>query len=115
MKYVIYVDYAAGKHGHYLNNDVDYIKTDAKDICEAIEIAEQKYREFADDIYLIRIMEKSGKVITVEKGLTHIPFTAIMCKRSEKGGWHRNTSENFENNHVVHWCRFHNDDWFECQ
>ena len=108
MKYVIYLDYNAGTH----NPGWEYIKTEAKDVCEAIEMADDIWRNH-NDLYLIRIMEKRGNNYRLPDGVTGTDYYAIMCKRSWSG-WHRNNEQNCENEHAVAWCRMKGSEWFDC-
>ena len=108
MKYVIYLDYLAGTK----NPGWEYVKTAAKDVCEAIELSEGIWRNH-DDLYLIRVMEKDGANYKID-GMTVTTYKAIMCKRSDRGGWHRNIEKNFENHHVAGWFRCKSGaDWFD--
>lgn len=95
-KYVLYVDYTDSK--------VKYLPLVAKNPFEAVAEAEQIYRTLQknDCVYLVRIMEKSGKVETMySTGWKRQKYTAKLCKRSEKGGWHENKL-NLENHHDVY-------------
>lgn len=98
-KYVLYVDYTGSK--------VEYLPLVAKNPFEAVAEAEQIYRTLQknDCVYLVRIMEKSGKVETETMYSTRWKrqkYTAKLCKRSEKGGWHENNELNAENHHEVY-------------
>ena len=100
MKYALYIDYRATEKKGY-----EYIKMNAKNILEAIEEAEKVYNP--ETMYLIRIMEKSGKIERVNSHETHQLYTALECKRSHAGGWHRNDTEHGEdNNHKVYFVKF---------
>lgn len=108
MKYVIYLDYMTGANPN--GYKVEYIKTAAKDVMEAIELADATWR-MHDDLYLIRVMEKDGNNYKVD-GLTATNYKAVMCKRSDRGGWHRNTKENCESEHIAAWYRTkHDTEW----
>lgn len=93
MKYIVYIDYRANEIKGY-----EYRAMAAKNFKEAIEEAEMIYDP--EIMYLIRIMEKEGKVYSGE-GYKNQNYRAIECKRSCECGWHSNTNENSENEHVV--------------
>lgn len=94
-KFVVYIDYVAGK-GPKCGYSYELI--DAADLLEAIRIADNK---FSDRVYLMRIMEKQGKIrIDKESGGWKVEtYKAILSRRST--GWHRNTIENAENEHTA--------------
>ena len=103
MKYVIYKDYLAGKH----HIGYEYITAQAKTDFEAVEEAEKEWD--AEKLYLIRIMKKEGKAVKVagdtwKKQL----YKAVMCKRSDKVGWHANGEKHAENDHSIY--RFYKKD-----
>lgn len=107
MKYIIYIDYRAIETAGY-----EYRDMMAKNFKEAIEEAEKIYDP--ETMYLIRIMEREGKVYSGE-GCKSQNYRAIECKRSPEGGWHANTSENSETEHVAtrSWLNGHKDDpWY---
>lgn len=100
MKYVLYIDYRVTA-----GNGCEYIKMNAKNILEAIEEADEVYNN--ETMYLIRIMEKSGKIEKINSHETRQLFTALECKRSYEGGWHRNDTKHGENsNHKVNFIKF---------
>lgn len=109
MKYVLYIDYRSNASKAY-----EYRAMEAKNFKEAINEAEKIYNP--DTMYLIRIMEKEGKIYTGE-GCRNQNYRAIECKRSCKGGWHANSSENSEEDHVVRrsYMKFNGKiiDWYE--
>lgn len=78
MKYILYVDYRA----NYKPMFSEYKPLEAKNIKEAIIKADAMYN--ADTVYLIRIMEKTGKIEKVESDIKVQTYTAIMEKRSTK-------------------------------
>lgn len=99
-KYVLYIDYMSG-----FIKDCDYSSLTAKTPFEAIAEAEQIYRELRkfDRVYLIRIMEKTGKVEALRgSNWKRQKYVAKMCKRSEKCGWHENDELHGENHHEVY-------------
>lgn len=91
-KFVIYVDYITGK-GPKCGYSYELIK--ATDLMDAIRVADNK---FSDRVYLMRIMEKQGK-IKIEEGWKVETYEAILARRSS--GWHCNTIENAENEHTA--------------
>lgn len=109
-KYVIYIDYCAGGKESW-----DYIKCDTMSLPLVLSQAEEIYRKNggSDNIYLIRIMEHFGKARKSPDGTIINAFKAILCKRSEKGGWHLNDESNHENEHIAHWCRKVDVEWCE--
>ena len=110
MKYVLYIDYRAIETKGY-----EYRAMTAKNFKEAIEEAEKIYDP--ETMYLIRIMEKEGKVYT-ENGCKNQNYKAVECKRSCNGGWHANNSENSEEEHIVRRSYMKSNgnviDWYEC-
>lgn len=94
MKYALYIDYK--KNGKY-----EYFDLHSADLEEAIEAADElvELEGGNEAVYLARIMKKVGKITAPEKGLKQVTFEAILCKRSH--GWHRNTKENGENEHIA--------------
>lgn len=100
VKYVLYVDYMSD-----YGKDFEYLPLVAKTPFEAVAEAEQIWRHFRkkDCVYLVRLMEKSGKVETMySTGWKRQKYTAKLCKRSEKGGWRENNELNSENRHEVY-------------
>lgn len=110
MKFIIYRDFRAGSDIPF-----EYIAIDATDIEEAIEIADKMWNACKDNIYLMRIMKKTGKIETPYKaGYKFETYEAILCRRSH--GWYRNTLENCEGAHKVNKCWLTNDKseiWYE--
>lgn len=106
MKYVLYIDYRASYKPMYS----EYKPLEAKNIKEAIIEADAMYN--ADTMYLIRIMEKTGKVEKVESDIRAQIYTAIMEKRSTK--WAAMDEEQTYNGHhqVRHFYAKFND-WYE--
>lgn len=92
-KFVLYIDYKAneGPACGYA-----YKKIEAKDLMEAIQKADNA---FSQRVYLMQIMEKTGKVEKEEGGWKNETFEAVLCRRSY--GWHRNTKENSEAEHIA--------------
>ncbi len=78
MKYVLYIDYNAS----YKRMTWEYRVMTAKNIAEAIIEADAIYNQ--DTMYLIRIMEKRGKLEKVASDVKAQTYTAIMEKRSTK-------------------------------
>lgn len=98
MKYVIYKDYSTGMH----HIGYEYIGIEAKTDFEAIETADKMWD--SEKLYLIRIMKKNGKIEKMEDGWKRQYYIAVMCKRSNKVGWHSNTPDNCENDHFAYRC-----------
>lgn len=92
-KYVLYIDRCAVAEVPY-----EYRELAAKNITEAMIEADEMMR--GDPYYLIRIMEKAGKVKPVEgcSGWKQVPYKATFCNRGAHG-WHPNTTEYSENSH----------------
>jgi uncharacterized caspase-like protein len=78
MKYILYIDYRAS----YKPMTVEYRELNAKNIGEAIIEADAIHNE--ETMYLLQLMEKSGKVEKVESDIKAQTYTAIMEKRSSK-------------------------------
>lgn len=78
MKYIIYIDYRAS----YKPMTCEYRELNAKNIAEAIIEADAIHDP--ETMYLIKIMEKSGKIEKVESDIKAQTFKAIMDKRSTK-------------------------------
>lgn len=96
MKYIIYKDYLSGEH----HIGYEYMTIDAKTDFEAIEAAEKEWDE--NKLYLIRIMKKEGRPEAYYDGWKKQLYKAVMCKRSNKVGWHANTKENYEEPHFAY-------------
>lgn len=96
-KYVLYVDYTGSKF--------EYLPLVAKNPFEAVAEAEQIYRTLQknDCVYLVRLMEKSGKIESRDiSDWRRQKYVAKLCKRSEKCGWHENNELHSENPHEVY-------------
>lgn len=100
MKYVLYIDYRASYKPMYS----EYRPMNAKTIAEAIIEADAVHD--SETMYLIRIMEKNGKVEKVESDIKAQAYKAIMEKRSTK--W---TAE--EQDHSVKHFTAKFGDWFD--
>ena len=98
MKYILYIDYS-DKPMTYEYRALN-AKTIAEAIIEADEIHDQK------TMYLIRIMEKRGKIEKVERDVKAQEYTAIMEKRSTK--WAVEETE-----HSAKHIMTKRSDWFE--
>ena len=106
MKYVLYIDYRANYKPMYS----EYKPLKAKNIKEAIIEADAMHNP--ETMYLIRIMEKTGKVEKVESDVKAQTYTAIMEKRSTK--WATMSREQIYNrqHQVKHfYAKF--GDWYE--
>lgn len=104
MKFTLCIDYKAST-----KKGLDYITMNANSIEEAIEEADEKW---SADIYLMKIMKKSGKTER-ENGWKIEEYDAILCRRSY--GWHLNNKKNSESEHKVrHFIpKIAKCDWFE--
>lgn len=100
MKYVLYIDYRAS----YKPMCSEYCPMNAKTMAEAIIEADAAHD--SNTMYLIRIMEKTGKAEKVGGGVKAQSYKAIMEKRSTK--W---TAE--EQAHSVKHFTSKFGDWFE--
>ena len=100
MKYVLYIDYRAS----YKPMTYEYRPMNAKNIAEAIIEADAVHDP--ETMYLIRIMEKSGKVEKVESGIKAQSYEAIMEKRSTK--WTTKVQEHRVKHFIAKFG-----DWFE--
>lgn len=105
MKYVLYVDYRANEARSY-----EYKMLDAKNMVEAVSEADKIYNP--SKMYLVRIMERRGKVEKIAGVSTRV-YEAMLCKRSLTGGWHENISENSESEHCARYFYMKNISWFE--
>ena len=93
MKYILYIDYKATSGKIY-----EYKEMTAKTLIEAIGEADKIYNP--ETVYLMKILEKSGKV-EKENGYKVQLYKAIMCKRYD---WHLNNDENGEAEHNARRC-----------
>lgn len=106
MKYVLYIDYRANYKPMYS----EYKPLEAKNIKEAIIEADAIYNP--ETMYLIRIMEKTGKVEKVESDVKAQTYTAIMEKRSTK--WAAMDEEQtYNGQHQVRHFYAKFGDWYE--
>ena len=76
-QYVLYIDYRA-KH----NPAYEYLVLESENLKEAIVEADRIHD--IDTMYLVRIMEKIGKVDKVESNIRAKTYKAIIEKRSTK-------------------------------
>ena len=93
MKFVMYIDYAAGS-----KKFVEYREMQATDLEAAIIEADAAIEASEEEIYLTRIMKKVGKIEKVADFKTET-FQAVLCRRS--AGWHLNNDKNCENTHIA--------------
>lgn len=100
MKYVLYIDYRASYKPMYC----EYHPMNAKTIAEAIIEADAIHDP--ETMYLIQIMEKTGKVEKVGGGVKVQAYKAFMEKRSTK--WAAR-----EQPHSVNYFTAKFADWFE--
>ena len=105
MKYVLYIDYENPMSS-------DYRPMEAKNFREAIEEAEAMFDP--KTMYLVRIMEKRGKVERQEDGWKVQMYEAIECKRNASQKWHRNDEEHDENEHFAKRTYKGKLGWIEC-
>ena len=89
-KYIAMIDWKVE-----FKNGFDYVELDAENAVEAIEKADDLWNE---NVYLIKIMEKAGKINRYE-GFKVTTYTSILCRRSF--GWHRTNTENGESEVTV--------------
>ena len=78
MKYVLYIDYRAS----HKPMTWEYRQMNAKNIAEAVIEADAVHD--SETMYLIRIMEKTGKVEKVGGDIKAQSYKTIMEKRSTK-------------------------------
>lgn len=100
MKYILYIDYSAS----YKPMTSEYCAMNAKNIAEAIIEADAIHNP--NTMYLIRIMEKRGKIEKLGGDIKVQTYTAIMEKRSTK--WAA-----AETNHSAKHFMTKFGDWFE--
>ncbi len=106
MKYIIYIDYRASYKPMYS----EYRPLTTKNIKEAAIEADAMYNP--ETMYLIRIMEKVGKVEKVESDVKAQTYTAIMEKRSTK--WATMDGEQtYNGQHQVRHFYAKFGDWYE--
>lgn len=98
-QYVLYIDYRVNHKPPY-----EYLLMDAENLQEAIVEADKIHN--VDTMYLVRLMEKSGKVEKVESGLKAQTYKAMMEKRSTK--WAK-----METSHEVNRYMSKYGEWFE--
>lgn len=77
-QYVLYIDYRV----EYKPLSYEYRVLDAENMAEAIVEADKIHN--VDTMYLVRLMEKSGKVEKVESNVKVQTYKAIIEKRSTK-------------------------------
>lgn len=102
--FVICTDYKAGRHPEIA---LLYEAVKAENIVEAMEIADSKWN---DDVYLMQIMEKVGKV-EKEEDYKVERYEAKLCRRSN--GWHPNKKAYSEMEHFVKRCIAKCGEWWE--
>lgn len=86
MKYILYIDYSAS----YKPMTSEYRALNAKTMAEAIIEADAIHDP--EKMYLIRIMEKSGKIEKVESDVKAQTYTAIMESAPRSGLQQRQTT-----------------------
>lgn len=100
MKYVLYIDYRASYKPMYS----EYRPMDAKTMADAVIEADATHNP--ETMYLIRIMEKNGKIERLGGSVKAQTYTTVMEKRSTK--W---AAEG--RNHSVKYFTGKFADWFE--
>lgn len=105
MKYVLYIDYRA----EYKPMTSEYKPLEAKNIKDAIIEADAIHD--INTMYLIRIMEKTGKVEKVASDVKAQTYIAIMEKRSTK--WAAMDMEAYSSQHRVKYFYAKFANWFE--
>ena len=105
VKYVLYVDFMANK-GKAAG--LDFIPMIAKNLPEAIQEADSYSWKHKEEVYLLRIMEKSGKAEKTEYGKRE-RYIPVLCKRTK---WRVNNPENCESMESVFRHITKNYDWF---
>lgn len=98
MKYIVYVDYSA----FYKPMTYEYIELNANSLAAGVAEADEMFDH--EKMYLIRILEKTGKPEKVESDIKAQLYTAILEKRSTK--WRE-----FTNHKALHFIS-KTDDWF---
>lgn len=84
MKYIVYVDYSA----FYNPMAYEYIELKANSLAAAVAEADSMFDH--EKMYIIRILEKTGKPENVESNIKAQLYTSILEKRSTK--WREFTS-----------------------
>ncbi len=106
MKYVLYIDYRCA----YKPLTSEYKPLEAKNIKDAILEADAIHD--INTMYLIRIMEKMGKVEKVESDVKAQTYTAILEKRSTKWA-DMNKEQAYNEQHQVKHFYAKFGDWYE--
>lgn len=103
MKYVALIDYMANKG----NNGFDFIALEAKNETQAIIEADHMMN---DDIYLIKLMKKTGKAEKIETGIKATKYTSILVRR--RHNWHESDKDG-ENVTTIYKYTSKNGTWFD--
>ena len=85
MTYLALIDYKANKG----NNGFDYKEIEAKNVVEAILVADHMINN--DDIYLIKLMKKEGKAEKIGGGIKATKFKSFMVRR--QCNWHASDTD----------------------
>ena len=98
-KYILYTDFRSG-YGNEHGLGWDYKVMAATDLVSAIAEADEAWDD--EKVYLLRIMEKVGKIEHRREAVSyrHVEYRAVLCKRSYNG-WHLNNEKNGECEHVA--------------
>lgn len=106
MKYILYIDYRCGHKP--LTSEYKPLK--AQNFKEAIIEADAIHN--INTMYLIRIMEKTGKVEKVETGVKAQTYTAIIEKGSTKWA-DMNAEQTYNGQHQAKHFYAKFGDWYE--
>ena len=92
-KFMLMIDYCAGAKQRF-----DFVAIDAKTILEAMDKAQDIAKEKQDEIYLIKILEKSGNIRKALSGMKAIQYHSILVSR---GALNRYDNNYFYNFHTI--------------
>lgn len=100
-KFCMYVDFKG--------EGTEIVELNAKSVCDAMNEAE-KLLETKNDVYLSRIMQKTGKV-TRSNDISYADYHVLLCNRTN--GWHVNDAEHGEGDIMMKIAKYKNDVWME--
>lgn len=104
-KYVLYIDYQR-------SCDFQYLDLEASDIADAMTKADAICRDSKRPVYLMRVMvEVKGSSEKLERGLNRKAFKAFICNRGN--GWHPNSFDYSEGEHIVYKYTNRYTTWFD--
>ena len=109
MAYVLYIDYKAGHQP-----DIEYKVLHTRNLLDAMKEDDTLMTENSD-VYLMRIMKRCNSKMQETRyqaqngeprALFKTEYKTILCKRntSPESGWHLNTEEYEEAEHIVRRC-----------